>query len=173
MATTQPSIATTTAGTGTTATAQTAPLVADAPHGSLAVQAVTKVFVAPDSGGQITGDDDRNVLVGGHGNDIINGGKGEDLIVGGGGTNVLTGGADTDVFGHLAGAQDLITDFAPSSDEKLVLEPGLTLANSHSGAVDVPSLGLVNSQAMILTFSDNSTVALVGVTETPQSSWFA
>lgn len=174
MATTQPlTSGTTTTGTTTAAATTTSPLVADAPKGNLAVEAVTKVYVAPDAGAQITGDDDRNVLVGGHGNDQINGGGNEDLIVGGGGSNILTGGEGDDIFGHMAGARDLITDFAPGQNEKLVLEPGLTLANAQSSAVDVPSEGLTNAQAMILTFSDNSVVALVGVTEAPTSDWFA
>jgi Ca2+-binding RTX toxin-like protein len=93
-------------------------------------------FIAGDGADRITGDAQANVLQGGFGSDTIAGGAGNDTIYGGiaenpfdqheeisggSGTDMLTGGGSADdfVFDVAPGVAnaDLITNFAPGSDE--------------------------------------------------------
>ena len=79
--------------------------------------------------GQVANIDGRSVhdgnliLFGGGGHDRLAGGGGADLIVGGGGADALTGGPGADIFRYdaatdsLAGATDLIGDFATGTDK--------------------------------------------------------
>ena len=79
---------------------------------------------------RLSGDSGDNRLVGGSGNDALFGSGGADVLIGGNGDDTLSGGAgqdrltggggrDTFVFnmnGSVAGARDLITDFAQGQD---------------------------------------------------------
>jgi Ca2+-binding RTX toxin-like protein len=135
-----------------------------------------QVYVAQPGGATITATDSNpHIIIGSTGTDHLTGGSGADLIIGGTGTNILTGGGGTDTFGHQAGATDYITDFFPASGEHIALAQGLSYTSSTTTTVTPSSIGLsgntpVASEA--LTFSDGSTVTLVGSTEHPSSSWF-
>lgn len=135
-----------------------------------------QVFVAGPNGATIDASSSSSpvVIVGGSGTDHLIGGSAPDLIIGGSGTNVMTGGGGADIFGHMAGATDTITDFSPSSGEEIALAHGLTYSSSHTVTINPASLGLSGSPAAsnVLTFSDGSTVTLLGNTEAPSTSWF-
>lgn len=136
-----------------------------------------KLYIAEPGGANITvSGDSPAVIVGGAGNDHLSGGSGSDVIVGGGGTNVLSGGGGTDVFGHAAGATDYITDFSSAAGEQIALASGVTYVSSGTTTVTPSSIGLTGTSpetATVLTFSDHSTVTLLGETGTPDAStWF-
>lgn len=134
-----------------------------------------QLLVAAPEGATINAETDRRALMlGGQGNDVLTGGDHADLIIGGGGTNVLTGGSGTDVFGHAAGAVDVITDFSAAAGERIALQSGLSLSGSSSGTVNPSDFGLTGSsaQGVTLTFSDGSQTILLNTSETPESGWF-
>lgn len=130
------------------------------------------LHVAPDDGGELTGGENGDVVIGGAGDDTLDGGDGEDVLVGGGGTNLLTGGEGDDIFGHVAGASDIIVDFAPEQGEEIVLAQGLTLSNSEQTTLTLDlGAGATATAATVLTLSDDSTVTLVGTTSEPVADW--
>lgn len=120
-------------------------------------------------------DDQPHVIIGGNGTDMLTGGNSADLIIGGPGMNVMTGGGGTDIFGHSAGATDFITDFSPSSGEKIALPAGLTMTGSQTVSVSPGTIGLPSGApeaSTQVTFSDGSTVTLLNSQVHPDSSWF-
>lgn len=168
MANTTGSLGTTTSDdTGTIAS----PISLEVPSGGLLGDSPT-LLIGPDSDSILNGGDDRDILVGGPGNDDVNGGEGDDILMGGGGRNILAGGGGDDIFGHVAGAFDIVTDFAPEQDERLALPPDLTVSSSEQGTVEADlGTGTADQNAEILTFSDGSTLALIGVTQNFTSDW--
>lgn len=167
-----------TTGTGTTTDATTGTTPAEAPALALDIPssdlfaADTTLQVAADGGNTLTGGDEADLLIGSAGADDITGGDGDDVLVGGGGTNILEGGGGDDIFGHSAGAVDYITDFAPGQDERLGLAEGLTVTDAQQGTTNVDlGEGVTSQSAQILTISDGSTVALIGVTEAFSTDW--
>lgn len=134
-----------------------------------------QLLVAAPDGATINAETDRRALMlGGAGDDILTGGDHADLIVGGGGTNELTGGSGTDVFGHAAGAVDVVTDFSTAAGERIALQSGLSLTGSSSGTINPADFGLAgtSTQGTTLTFNDGSQVILLNTTATPESGWF-
>lgn len=134
-----------------------------------------QLLVAAPEGATINAETDRRALMlGGEGNDILTGGDHADLLVGGGGTNVLTGGEGADVFGHAAGAVDVITDFSGAAGERIALQSGLSLTGSSSGTVNPADFGLTgtSAQGVTLTFSDGSQMVLLNSSEAPETGWF-
>lgn len=134
-----------------------------------------QLLVAAAGGASINAETDRRALMlGSQGNDVLTGGDHADLIVGGSGTNALTGGSGTDVFGHAAGAVDVVTDFSASAGERIALQSGLSLTSSSTGTVNPADFGLAgaSAQGVTLTFDDGSQVILLNNSETPESGWF-
>lgn len=134
------------------------------------------VYLAGPGDATITAaNDQHNVIVGGSGVDHLTGGTGPDVIIGGSGTNVMTGGGGNDIFGHTAGANDVITDFSPAAGEKIALAAGLSLTGSHADSVDPASIGLPAGPAMPvvqMSFSDGSSITLANSSTPPDPSWF-
>jgi Ca2+-binding RTX toxin-like protein len=127
--------------------------------------------VAGDTDTVLTGDDDADILIGGAGNDDLTGNDGDDVLIGGGGRNILEGGGGEDTFGHSAGAFDIIVDFDPE-EEELALAEGVTVTDSEQGTVEAElGTGSTTHAAEILTLSDGSTIALIGVTQAFSTDW--
>lgn len=155
----------------TTATEAAPPLSFELPSDGL-LSGDTVLHVAPDEGATLAGGEGTDIIIGGAGDDTLDGGDDSDVLVGGGGTNTLTGGEGDDTFGHTAGATDIITDFAAGQNEQVILAQGLTLSTSEQSTVTLDlGNGATEYQANVLTFSDGSTVTLVGNTETVSSDW--
>lgn len=134
-----------------------------------------QLLVAEQTGATIVAEpDNRAVILGGAGDDRLIGGNHADLLIGGGGINVMTGNGGTDTFGHSAGAIDVITDFSAAADEHIALQNGLTFTGATNTIVNPAGFGLTGSptEAVTLTFSDNSEVVLLHSAETPNTSWF-
>lgn len=132
----------------------------------------TALQVASGASSTLTGTDGQDVLVGAGGNDHLIGGEGDDVLVGGGGRNVLDGGGGNDIFGHTAGAVDIITDFAPNQGEKLALAEGVSVSTSSQQTITANlGDGAATHEAQVLTLSDNSVIALVGVTDQFSADW--
>jgi Ca2+-binding RTX toxin-like protein len=129
--------------------------------------------VSPSTGATtLTGSDGQDILVGGAGNDHLAGGEGDDVLVGGSGRNVLDGGGGKDIFGHAAGAVDIVTDFAGQEGEKLALASGLSVSTSNQQTITADlGDGAATHDALVLTLSDNSVIALVGVTDQFTTDW--
>lgn len=128
--------------------------------------------VAPDTDTVLTGTDSLDILVGASGNDRLVGGDGDDVLVGGSGRNVLDGGGGNDTFAHTADAVDIITDFAPGQGEKLALAEGVSVASSSQDTITADlGEGVTTTDALVLTLSDDSTIALVGVTDQFTADW--
>lgn len=129
------------------------------------------LLVAPDADTVLTGGDGADILVGGGGDDDLTGGDGDDTLIGGGGSNTHQGGDGDDIFGHAAGATDTVLDFS-TEDDKLSVAEGLTVTGTAQGTVQVDQgAGSTEQAAQIVTFSDGSTLALVGVTEDFSTDW--
>lgn len=132
----------------------------------------TQASTTQTSEATLTGSDGQDILVGSAGDDRLVGGEGDDVLVGGGGSNVLDGGDGEDLFGHAAGAADIIADFAPNQGEKLALANGLSVSSSSQQVVSADlGTGQANHNAEVLTLSDDSTIALVGVTDQFSTDW--
>jgi Ca2+-binding RTX toxin-like protein len=165
-------LGTTTTGTTTGTQAEASPISLEVPSGGLLGDSSPTLLVAPDTDSVLTGGEDRDILIGGAGNDDLTGGEGDDILIGGGGRNIHEGGDGTDIFGHAAGAFDIVVDFAPDQDEKLSVSEGLTVTSSEQGTVEANlGTGTTEQAAEIITFSDGSTLALIGVTQQFTSDW--
>lgn len=81
-------------------------------------------------GDHITGDDQANVLFGGHGNDWIDGGAGDDTLIGGPGNDWLIGGAGNDLL--LGGDGDDVL-FGDQGDDRLFGGQGNDILFGGSG----------------------------------------
>lgn len=159
------------ADTASADTTSTNPLSFELPSSDLFADDAT-LHVAPDDGASLTGGEDADVIIGGTGDDTLDGGDGEDVLVGGGGDNLLTGGEGDDIFGHVAGANDIITDFAPEQGEEIRLAQGLTVTDSEETTLTLDlGSGATDTAATVLTLSDDSTVILAGTTSEPMSDW--
>ena len=88
-------------------------------------------IIAGQSGDNVTGNDDNNLLDGFTGNDSLSGGVGNDILIGGMGADVLTGHAGADSFkfnteaesGITRASRDTITDFNHNEGDKINLLP--------------------------------------------------
>lgn len=156
----------------TSATTQTvAPISLEVPSAGLFSGNAT-LHVAPDTATTLTGGDGRDIVVGGAGDDHLNGGEGDDVLVGGSGHNILNGGGGTDIFGHSAGAVDIITDFAPNEGERIALANGLSVsASQHETITADLGTGTTTHDALVLTISDGSAIAIVGVPDGFSQDW--
>lgn len=98
------------------------------------------------------------VLLGGPGNDALVGSALglNNVLAGGGGQNILTS-SGTATFVHNSGANDVVTGFDPGLDH-LTWDAGLTVVQSGQSPIQGFSPGLV------VAFSDQSTLALPGMT---------
>jgi len=162
---------TTTDATTTDTQIEASPISLEVPSSGLFGDSAT-LQVAPDTDSVLTGTENRDILIGGAGNDDLTGNEGDDILIGGGGRNIHEGGDGNDIFGHAAGAFDIVVDFAPDQDEKLSVSEGLTVTSSEQGTVEANlGTGTTEQAAEIITFSDGSTLALIGVTQQFTSDW--
>jgi len=74
-------------------------------------------LAAPETGGELSGMDQDDILVGGAGANTLSGGSGNDVLIDGGASDMLTGGPGADLFVFVADGQpDIVTDFEPGID---------------------------------------------------------
>lgn len=110
----------------------------------------------------LSGGAGNDYLFGNEGNDRLRGGAGDDRLVGGAGSNVLTGGKGADIFVLAPGAGfDTITDFNPSSGDRLRLSDGLSF--SHLTITEVGRNTLISFGTDELALL--RTIAAVSITE--------
>jgi Ca2+-binding RTX toxin-like protein len=103
----------------------------------------------------IAGNLGNDTLYGGQGNDLISGGNGADLIAGNKGDDTLSGGAGADTFVfEFGGGNDQVADFQIGTDT-LALENGLGVSG-----------GTESGGNTTVTFSDGSSVTVIGVSKT-------
>ncbi|MBC7905580.1 MAG: hypothetical protein H7Y60_02385 [Rhodospirillaceae bacterium] len=168
--TTSSSDATTTSAASADTLTLPATISLDVPSSGVVGESPT-LQVAIDTDTVLTGGDGNDILVGGSGNDNLDAGEGDDILIGGGGSNTHQGGDGEDIFGHAAGASDTVIDFSVE-DDKLSVSEGLTVTSTAQGTVQVDQgTGATDQAAQIITFSDGSTLALVGVTEEFSTDW--
>ncbi len=107
----------------------------------------------------VTGGNANDFLVGGAGADTLNGGDGNDSFIGGGGNDTHAGGngSDTFIFAPAFGT-DTILDFEDMVD-MLVFDPALGMGTTT-----------VDGEDRVISFSDGSSVRLVGVEGEPVMS---
>ncbi|WP_372885614.1 calcium-binding protein, partial [Shimia sp.] len=101
-----------------------------------------------------------DTLNGGNGADDLSGGDGADQLTGGFGNDTMSGGADADSFVFApGGGDDVITDFSVG-DDILSLQSGLSITSLS----DVDTNADLSNDALLVLFSDDSSVLLEGVT---------
>ncbi|ANK80017.1 MAG: hypothetical protein TEF_03865 [Rhizobiales bacterium NRL2] len=112
----------------------------------------------------------NDTLYGDAGADYIDGGVGSDYIAGGAEDDILTGslGADIFVFSNSDGAtsDDVITDFELGTDKFYLI--GLTVAKITDTGAD----GDMSAGDVFVTFSDDSSVLLLGITGLQESELY-
>ncbi|QUJ78059.1 type I secretion C-terminal target domain-containing protein [Sulfitobacter albidus] len=106
-------------------------------------------------------------MLGGAGDDTLNGGSGNDTLFGGWGDDEVTGGSGADrfVFGFQPG-NDTITDFDAGEGDVLRVDDVLW-RDTHgelSSAAVVRIFGEVSDGSLKLTFDDDETLVIEGVT---------